>query len=111
MNRRNFFGNLGLILTAASAPTLFIPTEHVNWGKPILYVPKTYKLKVMWSVELEQDLWAYHGINVEKVRNQEIAERFPGQQPLRIEMVKSDYDPINWMPRYHHLVTINERVS
>lgn len=60
MNRRHFFGNLGVLIAAAAAPTIFIPKNPINWGKPLLYVPKRRVLKATWSVELEQDLKAYH---------------------------------------------------
>ncbi len=112
--RRNFFGQLGTILALTAAPTIFVPTTPVHWGKPLLYVPKTYKLKALWAPDLAHDSMAYHGINVNKelqaLLNQEIAEKFPGQEPLHIETVQS-YDPVNWMPQHYHLVTINERVS
>jgi hypothetical protein len=63
MNRRRFFGNLGLLIAACAAPTILVPKSPINWGKPLLYVPVRRKLKATWSVELEQDLQAYHGIN------------------------------------------------
>lgn len=56
MQRRQFIKNLAGIFVAAAAPSIFIPSEPVNWK-----IPK--KLKTAWSVELGPDLIAYHWVD------------------------------------------------
>ena len=117
-NRRKFFGNLGIIIAAATAPTIFIPKNSIKWGTPLLYVPKTYKLKTKWSKELEQDLKAYHGINTkyeieqayERMVDEEIKTTFPNQEIICTERFFC-HDPINFNPYVLSMVVVNERVA
>lgn len=115
MNRRNFFGNLGVLIAAAAAPTIFIPkTEPVHWGRPLVYVPKRVKLKAVWSAELEQDLMAYHNINVEKelramfmeIAQNEINQKFPGKKVIDVQKCPPVIHPVSFVPYYGTVATI-----
>ena len=115
MNRRRFFGNLAVILGASMAPTIFVPKNPVQWGRPTIFVPKVRRLKAVWSCELEQDLQAFHGLNAEaeisELMNGYVRQEFMGQEILAVTLAKSvTYDPINFSPRKDLLVTINTRV-
>ncbi len=108
--RRNFFEQLGAILAAASVPALFIPKiESVHWARTPRYVSQTHVLKMYWSLELEQDLKAYHNINVDAEREAYIKEiihtQFPNAQEVGRRLVKS-YDPVQFYPKYFYEITV-----
>lgn len=67
MNRRRFFSNLfGGIVASSVAPSIIIPrlADRQLWKPTIVCVPR--KLKTVWTVELEQDLAAYHSIDADR---------------------------------------------
>lgn len=115
MNRRRFFGNLGLIIAASAAPMVLVPKTPINWGHPTIYVPKTYQLKAVWSDELLQDLRAYHNINAEAEMNALLREHVEMTYPNReiVSITKSKevhYEPPRFTPRRYVYATIMEPV-
>jgi hypothetical protein len=115
MNRRNFFGNIGAILAVAAAPSIFIPkTEPVNWGKPLIYVPREIKLKARWTLECEQDLMAYHSIDAEQALREiltnyaqsEVDKLYPGRKVISIEKRNLVVNPATFSPYYGTIAVI-----
>ena len=82
-SRRGFFSQLGVIIAASMAPTIFIPKiEPVVWKS--ISPTQIYQLKCRWSRELEQDLMAYHGIDakaeIRALATENIKMAFPNAQ-------------------------------
>jgi hypothetical protein len=69
MNRRNFFKRLGV--AAVTAPAIIKALQEVkpNCDLTLKSVKPTgtKNLKAVWSAELEQDLQAYHNIDVRRI--------------------------------------------
>jgi hypothetical protein len=66
LTRRSFIGLLAGALAVSACPSILIPKHGTK-----TIVPVRRKLKAVWTVECEQDLQAFHGINVrEHLMNQ-----------------------------------------
>lgn len=85
-SRRRFFGQIATII--AAAPSILVPkfNDRFVWkygGIPEVrlqlkrepIVAKVRRLKVVWTVDLEQDIQAYHSISAEKQLEAELRSR------------------------------------
>jgi hypothetical protein len=65
---------------------MITPADYTNWGKKltvntVVYPPR--KLKAMWTIDIKEDLYAYHGI-------QDI-EKFEKINKILYDIFKSKY--------------------
>jgi hypothetical protein len=116
-SRRRFFGQIGALIAASAAPSIFLPSSPVGWKRNIIYQPVRLKLKATWCPELLQDLQAYHNINAESELDALIkyaAEtEFPENELVRIEKGGHEeriYQPSNFTVRYPLYAVMMERV-
>ena len=88
-SRRRFFGQIATIIVATAAPSILVPkfNDRFVWkyggipevrlqlkSEPI--VAKVQKLRVVWTVEFEQDFQAFHSISAEKQLEVELKSQF-----------------------------------
>jgi len=96
MNRRSFFG----FMAAGIAAITGIP----DVSKFMPAAPVTRRLKATWSLELAQDLRAYHGLDAEAelaaILEQEIAREIGITTRGTITKSPVIYDPVNFSASY-----------
>jgi hypothetical protein len=89
LNRRNFLRSLGIILAVGSIPMVTIPAIGAK--------PAFRRLKARWSVELEQDLQAFHGLNAEdeliSIISEDMKEKYPNYKMVskKIKNIKKPH--------------------
>jgi hypothetical protein len=67
-SRRKFFGQITTIFASSAAPSILLPkfADKFFWKPDRISEVKYQKLSVVWTIELEQDLQAYHSLSAEK---------------------------------------------